>query len=59
MRKSKIFFNEKMGKCTCCGNNFEGNYSFCSTKCGLKFIGKMDQRKSNKLKLINIFFQKL
>ena len=46
-----------MRKCTCCGNNIEGNFSFCSTRCGLKFIGKSDESNTNEWRLITIFFK--
>ena len=46
-----------MGKCTCCGNNFEGNFSFCSTKCGMKYVGRSYESNTNEWRLLTIFFK--
>ena len=47
-----------MGKCTCCGNNIEGNFSFCSTRCGMKYVGKSDVRNTNDWSLLTNFLKK-
>ena len=46
-----------MGKCTCCGNNIEGNFSFCSTRCGMKYVGKSDVRNTNDWRLLTNFLK--
>lgn len=44
-----------MEKCIRCGNIIEGNFSFCSTQCGMKYVGKSDDSNTNEWRLLSNF----